>query len=191
MTITVIYPAGTSVPTSMCQPGDFILVHGNRLIPRLIRIGQWLDGYRGKKGGYGVFSHMATIVDEDGNLLQEGARGLGGGHVDDYERRDYVLVRIDATAAERAAGVAWLWSRQAKGGYGFVSFVSMAVGILIPPLRKIRVTVEGTMVCSVSGRRALEHTNEAQVALFDRMIPDVSPDWTMPADVAYTYGVAL
>jgi hypothetical protein len=83
------------------DPGDLVLVARTGGTARLIRFGQRLR-LRGADRGYAKWTHAALLVDSAGTLVEAEGTGLQHGHLDRYVDDDYVVVRLEVSAANRA-----------------------------------------------------------------------------------------
>jgi hypothetical protein len=153
------------------EPGDFILTHGNAWTSRLIRFGQRLR-FIGSDRKYARWNHAAMIVTPNGDLVEALGAGVKRTHISKYEGTEYYLVRIAATAPDRAQVVAFAEWAVAQP-YGFLTIVSIGLSLLTGA--KFTFSFEGQSICSGLVARALERTQ----AIFNR-----TPSHVMPADLA-------
>ena len=156
-------------------PGDFILTHGGELFSQLIRIGQQLR-FRGADQPYTFWNHAALVVSADGTIVEALGSGVERRAIADYDPTQYTVVRITASAADRAEAAAFA---EASVGhpYGWTTIVSIALSLLTGA--KLSFGFNGQLICSGLVARSLERTT----AIFED-----EPSHIMPAQLAKLYG---
>jgi hypothetical protein len=159
-------------------PGDFVLTHGDAWTSRMIRFGQALR-IHGDDRKYTFWNHAALIVGPDGSIVEALGAGVKAGTLSKYFGTTYHIVKIEATAADRAQVVRYAES-QVGIPYGFLTIVSIAFGLMTGA--KFTFDFEGQHICSGLVARSLERTD----AIFNR-----SPEHIMPADLAKYYSLDL
>lgn len=159
------------------QPGDFLLVESRgTFMDRLIQFGQWL---RRKDRPYRRFVHAALIIDEAGTLIEAEPSGIHKGNtVNTYPRS--VVVSITAPDDQRANAVAFAESHL-RDGYGFFSFVAIAIQILTG--WPFSFGLEGTEICSAFVSRALERCGYDFVDPFTMTPADLGCQFLVTASV--------
>ncbi len=164
--------AGPDAP----QPGDFILTHGSAWTSALIRWGQGLR-YRGRSAKYAYWNHTALIVDGDGTIVEALGTGVTARSIHDYDAAQYTVVRIEASAEDRAEAAAF--ARYCIGSeYGFLAVISIAISLITGGT--LAFAFDGQLICSGLVARALERTT----AIFKH-----DPARIVPAELAETYNV--
>lgn len=165
------------------RPGDLVLTHGSAWTSRLIRFGQRLR-IHGDDRKYTHWNHVAIVVADDGSLVEALGAGVTRTHVSKYEPREYRVLRIDASAADRAQAVRFclyaageVYANGVPRGerirYGWVTIVSIAFTLITGA--RFSFQLDGTEICSGLAARAMERTG----AIFNR-----GPSHVMPADIA-------
>lgn len=157
------------------RPGDFILTHGGELFSHLIRLGQQLR-FRGEDDKFTFWNHAALVVSDDGAIVEALGTGVARRSLADYARTQYTIVRVDASAADRAQAVAFA-ERCVGLPYGWPTIVSIAISLVTGT--RLTFGVNGQMICSGLVARALERTT----AIFEQ-----EPSHIMPAELARIYG---
>lgn len=161
------------------QPGDFILTHeDNDIFARLIHVGQGLR-FRGADRPYARWNHAAIITDSLGTIIEALSSGVVFNHIDKYVPREYLVVHIDATPADRMEAVDFAVSCL-HDRYGWQTIISIALSLLTGS--KFSFGYDGQEICSGLVARSLERT----AAIFPR---DASH--LMPADLARYYHVRI
>lgn len=137
-------------------PGDFILTHANAWTSWLIRVGEALR-YHGRRSKYAYWSHAALIVDENGELIEAIGSGVQQRNISAYNETEYYVVRIEASAEDRAHAV--MFARHClNSSYNYVGLISVALSLLTGT--KFAFGVSGQLICSSLVARALERTGE-------------------------------
>ncbi len=158
------------------EPGDFLLVDVKGLRGRLIKFGQGLR-LRGDDRRHVRWSHAALIVDTDGTLIEAVGTGVREYHLEQYDEKDYLVVRIVASAENRAEIVNFArWALERGCRYNALAIVSIGLSMLTGS--KLAFFLEGRFVCSGLVARALERSDR----IFDR-----DPVHIAPADLAKYY----
>lgn len=154
------------------RPGDFILTQGKGFLPWLIRFGQ---EFRYNNREFTKWSHVALITSIDGEIIEAQAKGIVVDHISKYTPKEYFVVHIDATDADREQMLAF--ARACVGSkYGMATFFSIGMSLLTG--LKLSFGFDGEEVCSGLVARALERTQ----AIFPRDASHISP-----ADLASYY----
>jgi hypothetical protein len=97
--------------------GDILLVRSDKLASRFIRL---VDG--------GDFSHVATVVDGTGTIVEATARGVVRRHVSAWEDVLFAVVSPDLSEEDRADVVAHAeWVAGDGWSYDWVTFVGTAL----------------------------------------------------------------
>jgi len=120
---------------------------------------------------------MATFETPD-TLIEAVAQGVVRTPASFYDSYDRVLVRARLDAHDVEQALAFLRSCLGQG-YGFVTFVGVALRILTPG-RGLWFGLNGTEICSGLGMQAQTRGGG---------IPAVDPASMTPAEVAELYGV--
>jgi Permuted papain-like amidase enzyme, YaeF/YiiX, C92 family len=175
-------PPGGGPPSEMgargaplaVQPGDFILTHGGEFFSQLIRFAQQLR-FRGADNRYTFWNHAALIVSNDGAIVEALGNGVTRRSLADYAQTQFTIVRIAASAEDRAETVRFA---DACVGlpYGWPTIVSIALSLLTGTTLKFG--FNGQMICSGLVARSLERTT----AIFKQ-----EPSHIMPAELAKIY----
>lgn len=159
------------------KPGDFILTHKNKLIPRFIRFAQRI---RGRERKYSHWSHTAMITSPRGDIVEAETKGVIRSQLSDYRDVEYHLVKIDGVADERDRRQAVEFTESMVGQpFGVLDGIGLILS-LVTGLR-LNVSYNSHLVCSALVARALERTD----AIFDD-----EPAHMLPADLARFFGVA-
>ena len=158
------------------QPGDFILTHKMKLIPRFIRFAQRM---RGRERKYSHWSHTAMITGADGSLVEAETKGVIKGNLSQYREVEYHLVKIDAIADDHDRKQAVAFTESMLGQpFGVLDGIGLILS-LVTGLR-LNVSYNSHLVCSALVARALERTD----AIFDD-----EPAHMLPADLARYFNV--
>jgi uncharacterized protein YycO len=161
---------GQKIDTMEIRPGDFILVKKDSFYHRLVEFGQRLRFPR----IYAVWTHAALVVDGWGSLIEAEGNGVISNTISEYTEKDYVYVRIKATAEDRAEVVNY--AKSCLGNkYGWGSIV--CIGLCLLTGLKISVGFHKTMICSGLVAAALART-ETIFPIDDRSItPAALAQW--------------
>jgi hypothetical protein len=157
------------------EPGDFILTHGGELFSQLIRFGQQLR-FRGADRPYTYWNHAALVVTSGGAIVEALGTGVQRRSIADYDPTQYTVVRISASAEDRAEAAVFA-ERCVGHRYGWATIVSIALSLLTGA--KFSFGFNGQLICSGLVARALERTT----AIFED-----EPSHIMPAQLAKLYG---
>jgi hypothetical protein len=157
------------------EPGDFILTHGAELFSQLIQFGQQLR-FRGADRPYTYWNHAALVVTSGGMIVEALGDGVARRSLSDYDPTQYTVVRITASAEDRAEAAVFA-ERCVGARYGWATIVSIAVSLLTGA--KFSFGFNGQLICSGLVARALERTT----AIFED-----EPSHIMPAQLAKLYG---
>jgi len=157
------------------EPGDFILTHGAELFSQLIRFGQQLR-FRGADRPYTYWNHAALVVTSGGAIVEALGSGVERRSLSDYDPTQYTVVRITASAEDRAEAAVFA-ERCVGQHYGWATIVSIAISLVTGA--KFSFGFNGQLICSGLVARALERTT----AIFED-----EPSHIMPAQLAKLYG---
>jgi hypothetical protein len=161
------------------QPGDFLLLHGEGLLSRLIRTAQ-RAALRGDDRRYADWSHTALVVSGDGDLVEAiGGQGVIRSNASRYRDNEYRLVRItaDDDARERAVQFA-TWVADNQPSYGWLTIVSIA--LLHSTRGHLTIQLAGQEICSGLVAGALERSG---------VLVTPTPSHVTPADLARAFTV--
>lgn len=153
-------------------PGDFILVHGKGVAPRLIQFSQRLRF----NSDCARWNHAALYIG-DGTFIE----AKGGHHARRVPRSAYTgeevrEVRVGCgDTAMRANAVAFA-NAQLGDGYGYLTIVGLVGWCLFGG--KLTIGLSGTDICSGLVARSVERMG----VIFDR-----DPATVMPADLAHRW----
>ncbi len=143
----------------------------------LIRIAQQLR-FRGEDNKYTFWNHAALVVSSDGTEIVEAlGTGVARRKLAEYARTQHTIVRIEASAEDRAEAAAFA-ERCVGFPYGWPTIVSIGLSLLTGST--LVFGFNGQMICSGLVARALERTT----AIFEE-----NPAHMMPAGLAKIYGV--
>ena len=157
------------------EPGDFILTHGAELFSQLIRFGQQLR-FGGADRPFTYWNHAALVVSNDGTIVEALGAGVERRSIADYDPTQYTVVRITASAEDRAEAAAFA-ERCVGHPYGWTTIVSIGLSLLTGA--KLSFGFNGQLICSGLVARSLERTT----AIFED-----EPSHIMPAQLAKLYG---
>lgn len=157
------------------RPADFLLTHGDDWMDRAIQIGQGLR-YRGADARFARWNHVALVADV-ATLVEAIGTGVVLSPLAKYDAVEYHLVRIEASAADRAEAVTFARACLQQG-YGYLTVASIAFSLATGAT--LAFGFDGQQICSGLVARALERTT----AIFKR-----EPSHLIPADLAKLYGV--
>lgn len=158
------------------RPGDFLLTHDIAWTSRLIRFGQ-RRRFRGRDGKYARWNHAALFVDERGTIVEALNGGVCRTHVSKYAKTEYHVVRIEASAEDRAEAARFAESCVGLP-YGRSTIASIALSLATGTA--FAFGFDGQHICSGLVARALERTQ----IIFPR-----APMHMMPADLARHFRV--
>jgi hypothetical protein len=159
-------------------PGDFILAHRHNFIAGLISQAQ-KRRFKGADAVYAHWSHSATIVEQDGALVEAEVNGVRQNPISRYRADEYHLVRLGSefSAEGRARAVAYS-KAQVGQGFGFLDMFGVSLYLLFGwPLRLVR---RGHEICSGLVVRALQAGG---------LVPELDAALTLPADLAKLFDV--
>ncbi len=157
----------------------------------MIRFGQRLR-IRGDDRIYTHWNHAALIVSSNGDIIEALGRGVCRRNLSAYEPKEYKLVRLNASDADREQEVHFArWaagevdsagndipqSQRVSIRYGFMTIVSIGYSLLTGG--KFSFSIAGQEICSGLVGRCLERTG----VIFGRK----PPTHMMPADLAKYY----
>jgi uncharacterized protein YycO len=167
-------PPGTQLKDP--RPGEFILTHQRAWTSRCIQWGQRLR-FHGRNRRYTYWNHAALIINAKGDLIEALGSGVVLSNIAKYAPGEYHVVRVQATAADRAQAVAFAQSCLGQQ-YGRLTILSIALALLTGG--RLSFGLDGQHICSGLVARALERIGE----IFDR-----TPSHITPADLAMHYRV--
>lgn len=125
------------------RPGDFVLYEDRSWIGWGIRFGQRLR-FRGKDRKYAWPNHTAVLISPH-TVVEAVGEGVLRRPLEDYDSRDYVLIKVDASDEDRDQMVKFVLSCIGYP-YGFVTDLSFALTLFLG--FKIDFTVDRTYICS-------------------------------------------
>ncbi|HEY8814089.1 MAG TPA: hypothetical protein VIP57_03160 [Candidatus Dormibacteraeota bacterium] len=160
------------------EPGDFILAHRHNPMGGLISWGE-RRRFRGAEAKYAHWTHCATVVTEDGGLVEAESTGVKRSPISRYKDDEYHLVRLGAAfvPAGRNQTVAYAEARVGQG-FGYLELFGAALFLLFG--WRLRLMRRDHQICSGLVVRALQKGGEVQ---------DLDPDLSLPADLAKIYAV--
>lgn len=135
-------------------PGDFLLTHQDNWPARLIRFGQGLR-FIGHDRTYARWNHTALFCDKQGGIIEALGTGVARQSIAKYQPTEYYVVRIQATAKDRAEAVHFAESCL-NAPYGRLTIISVTFSLLTGA--RISFGQEGQFICSSLVARALERT---------------------------------
>jgi uncharacterized protein YycO len=158
------------------NPGDFILAHRRRPIAGLISVAQKVR-FRGADAVYAHWSHCATVVAEDGALVEAESLGVKRSPISKYQSTEYHLVRLGPEFAPEGRKQAVSYATAQVGqAFGFLALAGAALFLLFGwPLRLTR---RNHQICSGLVVRALQKGG---------LLRDADPSLMLPADLAKIY----
>jgi len=169
---------GPGATASEYQSGDFILTHRNRPIAALISLGQRFR-FRGPDAVYAHWSHVATIVDRAGTVVEAESLGVRRSPLCKYLDSEFHLVRLgkqlDDTGRRRVVDYA---NAQVGVAFDYVGLAGVSIYLLTGlPVRVMR---RNHQICSELVVRALQAGG---------LLTDADPALTLPADIAKRFDV--
>jgi len=157
-------------------PGDFILAHRHNLIAGLISQAQ-KRRFKGADSVYAHWSHSATIVEQDGALVEAEVTGVRQSPISRYRDDEYHLVRLGPEFSAEGRRQAVLYAKAQVGqGFGFLDMCGASLYLLFG--WPVRLTRRGHEICSGLVVRALQAGG---------LVPQLDPLLTLPADLAKLY----
>lgn len=156
------------------KPGDFFLLHRNKVVARLIQFGQRFR-YNKEESWW---NHCGVFIDEDGGIAEALVRdGITFGNIDKYKSEEYIVVRVEASDEDRAQMLKFCkWAEHKR--YGMLTNIGLAVWCILGG--KFDISLDGTLICSGFVARTLERAGY----IFER-----EPSHEMPADLARHFKV--
>jgi len=160
------------------EPGDFILAHRHNPMGGLISSGE-KRRFRGSDAKYAHWTHCATVVSEDGALVEAESTGVKRSPIARYKDDEYHLVRLGAEFASegRKETVAYA-EAQVGQAFGYLELIGAALFLLFG--WRLRLMRRDHQICSGLVVRALQKGGEVQ---------DLDPDLALPADLAKIYDI--
>ena len=163
-----------NTPWPVLQPADVLLVHHYKSFAAwLIRAGEWL---RPLNRGYSWTNH-ACVVETPDTVIQEAAQGSVRSPISDLDLALVAIIRIKATAAQKASALAFA---QWTVGSAYDWYAIFGDGLDDLTGLHLSIGTYGTMVCSAATTRCAERMN---------LIPDRDPIAAQPADLARWFGI--
>jgi uncharacterized protein YycO len=150
------------------EPGDMLLLKKAGLIPRAIRVGEWL---RRTDRAYAWANHAAVFLDAE-TIAEAGPHGIALTAIADYQHLLYAVVHPDATDDQIGVTLDFV---EAKLGvkYGFLTILAEAFNSLFH-----------TRVVIGDGDRLICSAFACEAWMPVGLIADVAPEICMPADLA-------
>ena len=167
---------GPGEETIDIRPGDFYLTHDSYWTAGFIRLGQRVR-YHGAVRKYAWWNHAGVFVDNDGTIIEAQGQGVRTTHIRRYKDRNYAVVRINATDADREQMVRFYRS-QVGNRYGYTTILSLGLGLLTG--LKLVFAMDGSDICSGLVAAGLTRGD---------YILGRSPVHMMPADLAKLFDV--
>jgi uncharacterized protein YycO len=157
------------------EPGDFILVHGFSIGPRLVGFGQKLH----HEPRYAYWTHAALYVGNGLLIEAKGRHPVQHVQLAQYEARDVVAVRFGPAATNdmRFNAVRYACAQVGRG-YGYLTILTLVCWSLFGG--RLTIGLSGENVCSGLVANALTRLGE---------IFDGDTVTQMPADLAQKYDV--
>lgn len=171
---------GPGESATSLETGYIVLTHGDHWTSKLIRFGQRLR-FRGSRGKYARWNHVALVLDSEGNLGEALSGGVERTHISKYEGSDYHLVRVECAQVDReqiAAFADAVLDAPQRTKYGWLTIVSLFFTLTLGST--ILIGKIGTAICSGFASEALTRMG----AIFPR-----PPAYMMPADLAEHFSV--
>ena len=158
--------------------GDFILAHRHNPMGGLISWGE-KRRFRGSDASYAHWTHCATIVGEDGALVEAESTGVKRSPISRYKDDEYHLVRLGAEfpAEGRKQTVAYA-EAQVGQAFGYLELIGAALFLLFG--WRLRLMRGEHQICSGLVVRALQKGG---------LLVNLDPDLALPADLAKIYDV--
>jgi len=135
--------------------------------------------FRGSDAKYAHWTHCATVVSEDGALVEAESTGVKRSPIARYKDDEYHLVRLGAEFASegRKETVAYA-EAQVGQAFGYLELIGAALFLLFG--WRLRLMRRDHQICSGLVVRALQKGGEVQ---------DLDPDLALPADLAKIYDI--
>lgn len=157
-------------------PGDFILAHRHNILGGMISQAE-KRRFRGPDGMYAHWTHAASIVDEDGTLVEAETMGVKRNPISRYKSDEYHLVRLgpEFSDEDRRRAVSYA-TAQVGQAFGFLEMLGAGLYLLFGwPLRLMR---RKHQICSGLVVRSLQAGG---------LLKEMDPFLTLPADLAEHY----
>jgi len=169
------------------RPGDFILVHSDKPVSKLIRFGEcWR--YKGAQAIYARYNHAALLIDKF-HVIEALADGIGVtvSPLSKYADAEYVVVTADPIGTLPDSDAAFVlrsnavdFARNCVGEkYGFLTDLCIAIGLVTGG--RLSFGFNGQAICSGLVARCLERMGYN--------FNPRNPVEVMPADLAYCFDV--
>ncbi|HEX3506912.1 MAG TPA: hypothetical protein VHW94_00840 [Candidatus Dormibacteraeota bacterium] len=169
---------GPGQQPSRFEPGDFILAHRHNPMGGLISWGE-KRRFRGGEAKYAHWTHCATVVDEDGQLVEAESTGVKRSPIGRYKDDEYHLVRLGSEfAPERRAQTVAYAEAQVGQAFGYLELFAASLFLLFG--WRLRLMRRDHQICSGLVVRALQKGGE---------VMNLDPDLALPADLAKIYDV--
>jgi uncharacterized protein YycO len=169
---------GPGQQPSRFEPGDFILAHRHNPMGGLISWGE-KRRFRGGEAKYAHWTHCATVVDEDGQLVEAESTGVKRSPIGRYKDDEYHLVRLGSEfAPERRARTVAYAEAQVGQAFGYLELFAASLFLLFG--WRLRLMRRDHQICSGLVVRALQKGGE---------VMNLDPDLALPADLAKIYDV--
>ena len=157
------------------NPGDFILAHRHNPMAGLISWGE-KRRFRGADAHYAHWTHCATVVGEDGALVEAESTGVKRSPISRYKDDEYHLVRMGAEFAPDARKQTVAYTEGQVGqGFGYLALVGAALFLMFG--WHLRLMRRNHQICSGLVVRALQKGGQLR---------DLDPDLALPADQRLT-----
>lgn len=160
------------------DPGDFILAHRHNPMGGLISWGE-KRRFRGSDAQYAHWTHCATVVGDDGALVEAESTGVKRSPISRYKDDEYHLVRLgtEFPAEGRKQTVAYAQA-QVGQAFGYLELVGAALFLMFG--WRLRLMRRDHQICSGLVVRALQKGG---------LLLDLDPDLALPADLAKIFDV--
>jgi hypothetical protein len=160
------------------DPGDFILAHRHNPMGGLISWGE-RRRFRGGEAKFAHWTHCATVVGEDGALVEAESTGVKRSPIGRYKDDEYHLVGLGAEFSPEGRKRAVAYAEAQVGqAFGYLALVGAALFLLFG--WRLRLMRRDHQICSGLVVRALQEGG---------LLPGLDPDLALPADLAKIYGV--
>ncbi len=159
-------------------PGDFILAHRHNPMGGLISWGE-KRRFRGGDEKYAHWTHCATVVNEDGALVEAESTGVKRSPISRYKDDEYHLVRLGAEFPLEGRKLTVDYAQAQVGqAFGYLELIGAALFLLFG--WRLRLMRRDHQICSGLVVRALQRGGEVR---------GLDPDLALPADLAKIYDI--